>query len=78
VRQGPDGRQAGAVPYALAFARVLGGAAHLAAALADPGAPARLATCYMVRLLPDHAAHLAAVRDGGETLLPVTPQDLRA
>jgi hypothetical protein len=61
--QPPDGRGAGAVPYLGAFARVLGGRAHLQAALADP-ARLPLATFYLRRRLPLHAALLAEAREG--------------
>lgn len=49
---------AGAVPYLRAFARVLGGDAHLKAACAD-SAREPLARFYIRRLLPEHAALLA-------------------
>ncbi len=60
-------RGGAAVPYLAAFARVLGGQAHLAAALADPGR-ADLAAFYIRRLLPEAQAALAAVRDDPGTL----------
>ena len=59
----------GSVDYLMGFARVLGGWHHLKAALADPGGPrARLAAFYLSRLLPRHAAHLAAARSGASDL----------
>jgi acyl-CoA dehydrogenase len=60
-------RFAGAVPYLRAFARVLGGQAHLKAALADPDRAA-LARVFIRRILPEHAALLAQVREGAAGL----------
>ena len=58
-------RFAGAVPYLMAFARVLGGHYHLAAALADKGgAREKLARFYIKRMLPQHAAYLIHAREG--------------
>ena len=70
-------RFAGAVPYLRGFARVLGGHAHLTAALADP---ARLPlTRFMIRrLLPEHQSLFAAAREGAEGLYALTPEDLAA
>ena len=70
-------RNAGAVPYLRAFARVLGGHFHLKAALAD-AARADLARFYIRRLLPDHAACLAQVREGAAGLYALTPEALQA
>jgi hypothetical protein len=61
--QPPEARGAGAVPFLGAFARVLGGRAHLQAALADPSRGA-LAAFYLRRRLPGHAALLAEAREG--------------
>ena len=68
-------RNAGAVPYLRAFARVLGAHYHLAAALADPERMP-LARFAIRRLLPEHAAVLAQVREGAEGLYAVTPEVL--
>jgi acyl-CoA dehydrogenase len=59
-------RFAGAVPYQRAFARVLGGMYHLRAAMAEGGIGPRsaLASVYILRLLPEHAALLAATSAG--------------
>lgn len=59
-------RFAGAVPYQRAFARVLGGMYHLRAAMAEGGTGPRsaLAKVYILRLLPEHAALLAALNAG--------------
>jgi hypothetical protein len=70
-------RFAGAVPYLRAFARVLGGQAHLKAALADPGRLA-LARVMIRRLLPEHGALLAEVREGAAGLYEVGADDLAA
>ncbi|KIC16079.1 acyl-CoA dehydrogenase [Leisingera sp. ANG-Vp] len=58
-------RFAGSVPYLRAFARVLGGHYHLAAAMADLGGPReKLARFYITRMLPEHAALLAHAQAG--------------
>ena len=59
-------RFAGAVPYQRAFARVLGGMYHLRAAMAEGGTGPRsaLAKVYILRLLPEHSALLAATLAG--------------
>ncbi|NNL74000.1 MAG: acyl-CoA dehydrogenase [Silicimonas sp.] len=73
-------RFAGAVPYLRAFARVLGGNAHLKAAIAEGGKGPRtaLAQFYLKRLLPEHAALLAQVREGADGLYDLSPDDLAA
>jgi alkylation response protein AidB-like acyl-CoA dehydrogenase len=73
----PD-RFAGAVPYARAFARVLGGHYHLkAAVIAGPeSARARLATVYIRRLLPEHHAALREAREGAAGLYALSVDDL--
>ncbi len=73
-------RQAGAVPYLRAFARVLGGHYHLKAAQAEGGSGprARLAEFYIRRLLPEHAALLAHARAGAAGLYALGPEDLAA
>ena len=73
----PAGRGAGAVPFLEAFALLLGARAHLLAAMADP-ARAPLAAVHVRRLLPRHAALLAAAREGAEGLMAVTPESLGA
>ena len=70
-------RFAGAVPYLRAFARVLGGQAHLKAALADPGREA-LARVMIRRLLPEHAALLAQAKEGSAGLYAVGADELAA
>jgi alkylation response protein AidB-like acyl-CoA dehydrogenase len=71
-------RFAGAVPYLRAFALVLGGHAHLQAAMAEAeeGARTRLARFYIKRLLPEHAALIQHVREGSAELFAVTAEDL--
>ncbi|NNF91292.1 MAG: acyl-CoA dehydrogenase C-terminal domain-containing protein, partial [Boseongicola sp.] len=73
-------RFAGAVPYLRAFARVLGANAHLKAAIAEGGKGPRtaLAQFYLKRLLPEHAALLAQVREGADGLYDLSPDDLAA
>lgn len=77
VAQGATDRNAGAVPYLRAFARVLGAHYHLTAALADPSRLA-LARVAIRRLLPEHAALLAQVREGAEGLFALSAEDLAA
>ena len=77
VAQPLNDRFAGAVPYLRAFARVLGGHAHLKAAVADPDRMA-LARVMIRRILPEHAALLAQVREGAEGLYALRPEDLAA
>jgi len=77
LAQEMNDRFAGAVPYLRAFARVLGAAAHLAAAAADP-ARAPLARFYIRRLLPEHAALLAQVREGAAGLYALGAAQVQA
>ena len=70
-------RFAGAVPYLKAFARVLGGHYHLAAAMAEnAGARVSLARFYIERMLPEHAALLAHAQAGAEGLYALGIDDL--
>ncbi|GGL53947.1 acyl-CoA dehydrogenase [Wenxinia marina] len=78
VAQPPAERGAAAVPYLKAFARVLGGHAHLAAARAGDARRQRLAAFYIARLLPEHAGLLRHVRAGAEALMAITADDLAA
>jgi hypothetical protein len=73
-------RFAGAVPYLRAYARVFGAHAHLMAAKAEGGTGPRtnLARFFIKRLLPEHAALLAHVREGAAELYAVTLEDLMA
>lgn len=78
VEQDLTDRFAGAVPYLRAFARVLGGHAHLAAAMSGGAARMRLATVYIKRLLPEHSSLLAHTREGASDLMAITTDDLVA
>lgn len=78
VDQDLTDRFAGAVPYLRAFARVLGGHAHLAAAVSGDTARTRLATFYIKRLLPEHSSLLAHTREGAFDLMAITADDLVA
>ena len=78
VEQDMSDRCAASVPYLRAFGRVLGGHAHLAAAMAGDAGRLRLATFYIKRLLPEHASLLAHVREGGADLMAITVDDLLA
>ncbi|WP_036180663.1 acyl-CoA dehydrogenase [Palleronia rufa] len=71
-------RFAGAVPYLRAFARVLGGSAHLTSALAGGAGRRALAAVYIERLLPEHAALLAQLRAGAGGLFALSLDDLAA
>ena len=72
-------RFAGSVPYLRAFARVLGGHAHLVAALAAPhSARETLARIYILRLLPEHAALCTHARQGASDLFALSADDLAA
>jgi len=70
-------RFAGAVPYLRAFARVLGGHYHLAAAMADQGgAREKLARFYIKRMLPEHAGLLQHAQEGVEGVMALTLEEL--
>jgi alkylation response protein AidB-like acyl-CoA dehydrogenase len=76
----PNARFAGAVPFLQATARVLGGQAHLAAALAEGGTGPRtaLARFFVLRLLPEHAALARQALVGDKDLYALTAEDLVA
>ncbi|MEO9825719.1 MAG: acyl-CoA dehydrogenase [Paracoccaceae bacterium] len=80
VSQDMSERFSGATPYLRAFARVLGAHYHLKAAMSETetGPRTALARFYITRLLPEHAALLAAVRVGGDGLFDLSPDDLAA
>ncbi|PUB15494.1 acyl-CoA dehydrogenase [Yoonia sediminilitoris] len=69
-------RFAGAVPFLRAFARVLGGHAHLSAAINGDVARLKLATFYIMRVLPEHVGLLAHAREGGDDLMAITAEEL--
>jgi alkylation response protein AidB-like acyl-CoA dehydrogenase len=80
LAQSMDDRSAGAVAYLRAFARVLGGHVHLAAARAEggSGARSRLAAFYMARMLPELGGLIAEVGTGASVVWAVAPDDLSA
>jgi acyl-CoA dehydrogenase len=69
-------RFAGAVPFLMAFARVLGGAYHLRAAQAGNGAHVALAQVYMARVLPRYAADLVEAQAGLADLTAISDDAL--
>jgi hypothetical protein len=72
VAQSANDRNAGAVAYLRAFARVLGAHFHLKAALAEP-ARLPLAAVAIKRLLPEHQGLIAQMREGSEGLYALSP-----
>jgi hypothetical protein len=78
LAQSPDDRNAGAVPYAQAFALVLGAHHLTAAALTEPapGTRTTLAAVHVGRLLPAHTGLLAAARTGADGLYALSPEAL--
>ncbi|WP_428513461.1 acyl-CoA dehydrogenase [Roseovarius sp.] len=74
-----NNRFAGAVPFLRAFARVLGGHAHLLAAMHDTdGTRTRLARFYITRILPEAQAHIAHATAGADDLYALAPEDFAA
>jgi alkylation response protein AidB-like acyl-CoA dehydrogenase len=73
-------RFAGSVPFLRAFARVLGGHYHLAAAIAEGGTGRRsnLARFYIERLLPEHAGLCAHATAGADGLYALSAEDFAA
>ena len=73
-------RFAGAMPYLMAFAHVLGGHFHLKAALAEEneGPRTRLARFFIRQVMPAHDAFLAAAREGAAPLYAFAPEDFSA
>ncbi|MBT8459095.1 MAG: acyl-CoA dehydrogenase, partial [Boseongicola sp.] len=80
VSQDQSARNAVAVPFLRAFARVLGADAHLKAALVEDGKGPRagLARFYIDRLLPEHDGLCAQVRVGDKGLYDLSVDDLLA
>lgn len=80
VAQDMNDRFAGAVAYQKAFARILGSHYHLCAAMAEgtDGPRTALARVAIKRLLPEHAALLAQVREGAAGLYALSDADLQA
>ncbi len=77
LAQSPNDRNAGAVAYLQAFARVLGSHFHLKAAMAD-AARTDLARFAIRRLLPEHIGLLAQAREGAAGVYALTPEALQA
>jgi alkylation response protein AidB-like acyl-CoA dehydrogenase len=75
---GPEDRDAGAVPFLRAYARVLGGHLHLRSAAGGEGRYAALAAVYIQRLLPEHVAYCAHARAGADGLFALAAGDLAA
>ncbi|MCC1481206.1 acyl-CoA dehydrogenase [Roseibaca sp. Y0-43] len=71
-------RAGGATAYLRAFARVLGAHMHLKAAQSGEAPRIALARVYLDHLLPEHSAHLAAMRADPATYLSLAPEDLTA
>ena len=73
-----NARFAGAHAYLTAFARVIGGYAHLKAASAEKGIGPRtkLANIYMSRLLPEHISLLAEAQVGDKDLYALSAEEL--
>ena len=71
-------RFAGAVPYLKAFARILGGWAHLRSAVEGDAGRKALAAAYVARLLPEHEALLTQMRAGADGLYALSLDDLAA
>jgi alkylation response protein AidB-like acyl-CoA dehydrogenase len=80
LAQDMNDRFAGAVAYLRAFARVLGSHYHLCAAMAEgvDGPRTALARVAIKRLLPEHTALLAQVREGAKGLYALSDEDLLA
>ncbi|MDR9428505.1 MAG: acyl-CoA dehydrogenase [Salibaculum sp.] len=78
VARDMEDRLAGAVPFLMGFARVLGGHYHLRAARQGNASHTRLTRFYITRLLPEYAAQLAEARAGAEGLMALTLDDLGA
>ncbi|MCZ4262503.1 acyl-CoA dehydrogenase [Limimaricola sp. G21655-S1] len=78
VGRPPAERFAGAMPYLRGFARLLGAHYHLRAAQAGEGRRRRLASFYVERMLPEQAAHLAALRAGPDCVMALDAEDLVA
>ena len=73
-------RFAGAMPYLMAFARVLGGYVHLKAAFVDKskGPRTKMANIYITRLLPEHTGLLAEAQAGKNDLYALSAEELAA
>ncbi len=73
-----NARFAGAAPFLMAFARLIGGHAHLVAARSENenGPRTALASFYITRLLPEHASLAVHAVQGDGGLYDLSPEDL--
>ncbi len=71
-------RFAGAVPYLIGFARVLGAHYHLKAAMTGDATREKIARFYIERLLPQHTGLFAHARVGAEGIYALTADELAA
>lgn len=80
AQPGMTERGAGAVPYLMGFARVLGGCYHLQAAAAEngDGPRTRLARAYVAHALPEHISLFAQAVAGTGVLLSLSAGDMGA
>ncbi|MEL6609099.1 MAG: acyl-CoA dehydrogenase [Pseudomonadota bacterium] len=79
VAQGDmNDRFAGAVPYMMAFARVLGAHYHLKAAMTGDATREKLAAFYIERLLPEHTGLCAHARVGADGIFALSVDELAA
>ncbi|MEO1795759.1 MAG: acyl-CoA dehydrogenase [Pseudomonadota bacterium] len=79
VAQGDmNDRFAGAFPYMMGFARVLGAHYHLKAAMSGDATRIKLAAFYIERLLPQHLGHFAHAKAGAEGIYALSADELAA
>ncbi|MEO0487176.1 MAG: acyl-CoA dehydrogenase [Pseudomonadota bacterium] len=79
VSQGDmNDRFAGAVPYLMGFARVLGAHFHLKAAMEGDATRAKLAAFYIERLLPQHVSYFTHAKAGAEGIFALSAEELAA
>lgn len=71
-------RFGGAVPYLMAFARLMGAFYHAKAAARGDKTRQSLARFYLTRLLPDAHGMMAQARCGADALYDLSPDDLAA
>ncbi|MEM1375383.1 MAG: acyl-CoA dehydrogenase [Pseudomonadota bacterium] len=71
-------RFAGAVPYLMAFARVLGAHFHLKAAMVGDETRAKVARFYIERLLPQHLSYVTHARAGADGIYALSAEELAA
>lgn len=79
VAQGQmNDRFAGAVPYLMGFARVLGAHFHLRAAMSGDATRAKLSAFYIERLLPQHLSYFIHAKAGAEGVYALSADELAA